>query len=114
MSERCVPYDSNETLWKWGNLISKFPDSMLSETVVFTPRNKSKDSKHNVPDEYQYKIKSQQQTIIRYERIIKEYKKREHDFKRREETLLNLCDELEKKYDELKIKTNCRNFLNLS
>tara|TARA_B100001057_G_C22576400_1_gene843228 strand:- start:128 stop:472 length:345 start_codon:yes stop_codon:yes gene_type:complete len=114
MSERYVPYDSNESLWKWGNLISKFPDSMLSETLVFTPRNKNKDCKHNVPNDYQCKIKSQQQTIINYERIIKEYKKREHDFKLREETLLNLCDELEKKYDELRIKTNCHNLLSLT
>ena len=95
MSERYVSYDSNETLWKWGNLISKFPDSMLSETLIFTPR--SKDCKLNISNDYQSKIKSQQKTITSYEHIIREYKKRENEFKHREENLLKLCDDLEKK-----------------
>ena len=35
MDAKKVVYDENESLWKFGKLISRFPDEMLSHSLVF-------------------------------------------------------------------------------
>tara|TARA_B110001450_G_scaffold172725_1_gene161092 strand:+ start:42 stop:335 length:294 start_codon:yes stop_codon:yes gene_type:complete len=38
MDNRPVNYDPNESTWKFGKLVSKFPDTLLSESLVFSER----------------------------------------------------------------------------
>ena len=39
MDEKIVLYDETEFIWKFGKMISKFPDDMLSHSLIFQSRN---------------------------------------------------------------------------
>ena len=39
MDEKIVLYDDTEFIWKFGKMVSKFPDEMLSQSLIFQSRN---------------------------------------------------------------------------
>ena len=63
MEEKVVTYDETEFVWNFGKLISKFPDEMLSHSLVFKPQTKSKNKKE--PNEIT-KLKEKHQEEILY------------------------------------------------
>lgn len=84
MDEKIVSYDETEFIWKFGKMISKFPDEMLSHSLIFQSRNNINSTKtHENLSEIEILKKNHEKEIIflknKHFKDIEEIKKKNEE-----------------------------------
>jgi len=74
MDNRPVNYDPNESTWKFGKLVSKFPDKLLSESLIFSERKHSDTSHDESKKKNENKIKILEDKVSKLKESLQYFK----------------------------------------
>lgn len=74
MDNRPVNYDPNESTWKFGKLVSKFPDKLLSESLIFSERKHSDTSHDESKKKNDNKIKVLEDEVSKLKESLQYFK----------------------------------------
>ena len=122
MDARPVVYDANHSVWKFGNLISRFPDDMLTASLVFNQKQlvplKSSKSTPVITIDEKYKqeniiLNIRMQLVAEKRKLVNEKKKLLEEKKnnmQNMQTIQNMIEnnktqsQYKKQYEELLVK----------